>query len=235
MGAAIAPVAARRGVTDAGVGSLNGELYLDICPPGFQQPEIADVPNVQPLRPVAFDEADVALPDWLGDRPARPLVYVTMGTEFNKRLGVFRAILDGLAGEPCDVVVTVGPSGDPEALRPFADNIRVERFITQSSILRDAAVFVSHAGSGATLGALRAGLPMLAIPQGADQFLNADRIVSTGVGLRLMPDDVSTDAVRDSVRALLDDARYRDAARVHQASIESMPSPDEVVTILVER
>ena len=234
--AAIAPVAERRGVANPGVGGLNGELYLDICPPGFQQPEVVEVPHVQPLRPVAFDDSDVAsLSDWSKPRPARPLVYVTMGTEFNKQLGVFRAILDGLAGEPCDVVVTVGPSGDPEALRPFADNIRVERFIAQSSILRDAAVFVSHAGSGATLGALRAGLPMLAIPQGADQFLNAERIVATGVGLRLMPDHVSRDTVRDSVRAMLGDARYRDAIRVHQASIESMPSPDDVVSILVGR
>ena len=234
--AAIEPVAERRGVANPGVGGINGELYLDICPPGFQQPEIVDVPHVQPLRPVAFDDPDVAsMSDRSKPRPVRPLVYVTMGTEFNKQLGVFRAILDGLAGEPCDVVVTVGPSGDPEALRPFADNIRVEHFIAQSSILRDAAVFVSHAGSGATLGALRAGLPMLAIPQGADQFLNAERIVDAGVGLRLMPGDVSADAVRDSVRELLDDARYRDVTRVHQASIESMPSPDEVVQILAGR
>ena len=53
---ATAPVAERRGVANPGVGGFNGELYLDICPPGFQQPDIADVPRVQPLRPVAFDE-----------------------------------------------------------------------------------------------------------------------------------------------------------------------------------
>ena len=132
----------------------------------------------------------------------------------------------------CDVVVTVGPSGDPEALRPFADNVRVERFIPQSSVLSRTAVFVSHAGSGAVLGALRAGVPMLAIPQGADQFLNAGRVVDTGVGLRLMPDELSAAAVRDAVQALLDDDRYRDATRVHQASIEAMPAPEAVVPIL---
>jgi MGT family glycosyltransferase len=155
-----------------------------------------------------------------------------MGTEFNKQLGVFRAILDGLAGAPVDVVVTVGPSGDPEALRPFDDNVRIERFIPQSSLLPRATVFVSHAGSGATLGALRAGIPMLAIPQGADQFLNAERVVETGVGLRLMPDEVEPGAVRDAVQTLLDDDRYPDAVRVHQASMESMPTPDEVARML---
>ncbi len=234
--AAIAPVAARRGVANPGVGGLNGELYLDVCPPGFQLPEIAEVPRVQALRPVALDEApDIELPAWLDSLPSRPLVYVTMGTEFNKQLDVFRAILAGLAGEGVDVVVTVGPSGDPNALRPWAENVRVERFIPQSRLLPHVAAFVSHAGSGATLGALSAGVPMLAIPQGADQFLNAGRVVDTGVGLRLMPDEVTPKAVRDAVRELLDDSRYLDAARVHQASIGSMPSPDEVVRVLAAR
>lgn len=230
--AVIEPIAAARDVQNPGVGGLNGELYLDICPPGFQRSEIADVPRVQPLRPVAFDAMpDGDPPEWLS-RTARPLVYVTMGTEFNDRLGVFRAILDGLADRAFDVVVTVGPNGDPEALRPFATNVRVERFIPQSSLLARAAAFVSHAGSGATLGALRAGVPMLAIPQGADQFLNAGRIADTGIGLRLMPEEVSAETIRDGVRTLIDDDRYRDAARAYRSEIDSMPTPDVVVRVL---
>jgi hypothetical protein len=73
--AALAPVADRLGVENPGVGGLNGELYLDTCPPGLQFPEIVDVPRVQPLRPVGFDEApDVAPPTWLTSARTRPLV-----------------------------------------------------------------------------------------------------------------------------------------------------------------
>ena len=116
---ALAPVADRLGVPNPGVGGLGGELYLDICPPGIQRPEIADLPRVQQLRPVGFDDApDAVLPTWLDPLPSRPLVYVTMGTEFNKKPEIFRSILDGLAGEPFEVVVTVGASGDPAALGP---------------------------------------------------------------------------------------------------------------------
>jgi len=80
----LALVAERLGVPNPGVGGINGELYLDVCPPGIQRPEIADLPRVQPLRPVGFDDApDAVLPEWLTPLPARPLVYVTMGTEFN--------------------------------------------------------------------------------------------------------------------------------------------------------
>ena len=69
-------------------------------------------------------------------------------------------------------------------------------------------------------------------PQGADQFLNAEIVVETGVGLRLMPDEVSAGAVRDALRELVDDGRYRDAAAVASDAIDAMPSPDAVVPIL---
>ena len=123
---ALAPVAERLGVPNPGVGGLGGELYVDICPPGIQRPEIADLPRVQPLRPVGFDDApDAVLPTWLTPLPARPLVYVTMGTEFNKKPEIFRSILEGLAGQAFEVVVTVGASGDPSALGRVGDNVHV--------------------------------------------------------------------------------------------------------------
>jgi UDP:flavonoid glycosyltransferase YjiC (YdhE family) len=230
---ALQPVCDRLGVTNPGIGGLGGELYLDICPPGIQRPEIADLPRVQPLRPVGFDDApDAIQPTWLVGRSDRPLVYVTMGTEFNKKPEIFRAILDGLAGEPYDVVVTVGASGDREALRPLGENVRVERFIPQSTLLPHCAAFVSHGGSGALMGALNAGVPILAIPQGADQFLNAERIVETGIGLRLMPDELDAAAVRSAVRALIEDSRFSQAVRGHRADIVAMPMPEQVVEVL---
>ena len=230
---ALAPVAARLGVPNPGVGGLGGELYLDICPPGIQRPEIADLPRVQTLRPVGFDDAPGAvLPTWLTEQRDRPLVYVTMGTEFNREMAVFRAILDGLADEPVDVLVTVGPRGDPTALGAVGGRVRVERFVPQSALLPHTAVFVSHGGSGALLGAINAGVPMLAIPQGADQFMNAATIVEHELGLRLLPDQLAPRAVRDAVRGLIDDDRYRDSVRAHRPSIDAMPSPEEVVGML---
>jgi len=226
----LAPIAARLGVENPGVSGSNGELYLDICPPGIQQPEIADVPNVQRLRPAGFDAGrDAVLPGWVADLPARPTVYVTMGTVFNTSADVFTTVLDGLRDEAVNVIVTVGENGDPALLGPQPENVHVERYIPQTQLLPYCDLLVSHAGSGATLGALGAGVPMLAVPQGADQFLNAQAIVTVGAGLRLLPTELTATAVRDAARQLLDEPRFADVARAEQAAIRQMPTPESIV------
>jgi len=49
------------------------------------------------------------------------------------------------------------------------------------------AAVISHAGSGTTLAVLAHGLPQRLIPQGTDQFVNADRCVQSGAGHACYP------------------------------------------------
>jgi len=229
----LAPISDEVGIRNPGVGGIEGELYLDVCPPGMQNLEIAASPNVQPLRPVSFDAArDAVLPAWVAALPGRPTIYVTMGTIFNEQVGTFLTILEGLRDEHVNVIVTVGGGGDPASLGVQPDHIRVERYIPQSQLLPHCDLFISHAGSGAMLGALGAGIPMLAIPQGADQFMNAEAIVNAGVGLRLLLSELDPIAVRDAVRRLIDDGRFATAAREQRVAIAAMPSPESMVPIL---
>jgi UDP:flavonoid glycosyltransferase YjiC (YdhE family) len=240
------PAAARRAATDAvkpfsdalgvpnpGVGGIHGELYLDICPPGIQRTEIVELANVHPIRPMGFDASPGrGLPPWVAGLPQRPTVYVTMGTVFNESVEVFRTILEGIANEPWNVVVTVGETGDPGALGTQPASVHVERYIPQSRLLPQCSLFVSHAGSGAMLGALIAGVPMLALPQGADQFFNADRIVDVGVGLKVLPGDLTAEAVRAAARRLVEDRTFRDSALEQRDAIATMPAPSDVVPVL---
>ena len=182
---------------------------------------------------MGFDAGRVAgLPGWVADLPARPTIYVTMGTVFNKSAEVFGTVLEGLRDEDVNVIVTVGETGDPALLGPQPDNVHVERFIPQSQLLPHCDLLVSHAGSGAMVGALAAGVPMLAVPQGADQFVNAEAIVRFGAGLRLLPAELTAVAVRDATRQLLTDRRFADVARAEQAAIREMPTPESVVPLL---
>ena len=92
---------------------------------------------------------------------------------------------------------------------------------------------ISHCGSGAMLGAIAAGGPILADPQGADQFMNAGRILEAGLGLRILPDELDPDVVRTRLSTLLDDPRFAATARDYRADLESMPQPGDAVDALV--
>ena len=94
---------------------------------------------------------------------------------------------------------------------------------------------VHHGGTGNTLGAMSHGLPALVLPQGADQFVNAARVVEVGAGRALHGDALTADAVADAVGALLpEDAPERRVARELAEEIAAMPAPADVVPLLEE-
>jgi UDP:flavonoid glycosyltransferase YjiC (YdhE family) len=75
-------------------------------------------------------------------------------------------------------------------------------------------------------------LPQLLLPHGADQFMNAQALVGCGAGLRLLPEEITPEAVAEAVRALLDEPSYRQAAGSLGAEIAAMPAPADAVPAL---
>ena len=206
--------------------------YLDICPPALRDPAAADPLERIPLRPVAPVEPADKLPAWIEAGSSRPLVYLTLGTYVSDQVDSLRAAATGLGSLDLDTLVTVGPSGDPAALGSVPDSVRVERFVPQGMLLPHLDAVVHHGGSGTMLGALAHGVPQLLLPHGADQFLNAQALLPTGAALRLLPEEITPDAVADAVRTLLSEQHYRDAASEIGAEIAAMPAPAEVVSVL---
>ena len=227
----VAPTWRDRGVEPGPLGGMFRHLYLDVCPPSFQSPDITLVPARQLLRPVPFDTptGDEQLPPWVASLSGWPVVYVTLGTIFNSAPGLFETLLDGLREEPFEVIVTVGNDREPEELGRQPANVHVERYIPQSLLFPRCDAVVCHGGSGTVLAALSWGLPLLVVPQGANQFWNAERCAELGLGAYLVEDDVSPAAVRRLVHALLEDPGYREAARRVQDEIAAMPPPAAAV------
>jgi len=206
-------------------------LYLDIYPPSMRPGGDAHIGRLQPLRPVPVDE-DGAGVGVAGAGAGRPLVYLTFGTLFNEPGPAFRAAVTGAAGHDVDVLVTVGPQGDPAALGPVPGNVTIERYVPQTRVLPACAAVVSHAGSGTFLAALGMGIPQLCLPQAADQFINAAQGAASGAAITLLPADASPEAVHAAVGRLLGEPAFAGAARRVKAEIDAMPGPDEVAGVV---
>ena len=158
------------------VASPARHLVLNPFPPGFRDPRY-------PLPPTAHG---VRLHPAAPSRGCRePRVYFSLGTIFDLESGdLFERVLEALGTLPIDAVATVGRRLDPLALGPTPANVRVERYVPQDEILPSCSLVVSHGGSGNVLGALTHGLPLVVLPLGADQPLNADRCRAHGCRVR---------------------------------------------------
>jgi len=185
----------------------------DVPPRGTR---LAIRPSPAPLRPV---------------RPASPpVVYFSLGTLW-ANADVVRRVLAGLAELPIQVVATLGAL-DPTDVSPVPANAELHRYVPQQQVLPEASLVVHHAGAGTMFGALAHGLPQVALPQAADNFLNADVLTRAGVALSLAPHEVTSEAVTAAVQEVLEDGSFAAAARVIAEEIDGMPSADEVAAAL---
>jgi UDP:flavonoid glycosyltransferase YjiC (YdhE family) len=207
--------------------------YLELCPPALQSDAVADFRDRRPLRPSAGDEGPLP---WDGEAfaslPFDRTIHLTLGTLFHEATHVFRLVLDGVRPLPVNVVVTVGPGADPAGLGPLPPHVLVADFAPHATLLPRCDALITQGGAGTILAALVHGLPHLILPQGADQFVNADTAERAGVARQLPPGRLTADAVTTAVAGLLDDAALRDAARRARAEIEHMPSADAVLATL---
>lgn len=200
--------------------------YVDICPSSLQSGEIPQWAEVLPLRPLSPPQKEAA-PHWLRELPDRPSVYVTLGTVFND-MHRLRLLLDACADIDANVVMTIGRDNDPADLGLLPGNAVVERFISQAMLLPHMSAMVSHAGSGSMLAALAHGLPMVMLPEGADQFENARACVALGVSRCVAAEDVDVAVVRLELLHVLSDPSYSKSAAAIRKEMSSMPDPDTV-------
>ncbi|GGT33814.1 macrolide family glycosyltransferase [Streptomyces chromofuscus] len=150
-------------------------------------------------------------PSFPADQLRDPVLYASLGTVFDTDPQLLRAFALALAPLGGTVVVSTGHT-DPAALGPLPANVLARRFVPQPEVLDRTALFVTHGGMNSVNEALYAGVPMLVVPQGADQPMVARRVVELGAGLSIRNPKVSEASVRDLAGRLLDDPRFRAAA-----------------------
>jgi UDP:flavonoid glycosyltransferase YjiC (YdhE family) len=207
-------------------GGLFQYLYLDVCPPGLQLPEIHEIDVAHPMTNARRAAIPPPAPEWVDDLRAVPTVYVSLGTLFNQDPHVFAVILEGLGQEDVNVIVTIGADQDPSALGPQPANVHVEGFIPQSALLPHCDLVINQGGT-AIFEILAHALPLVVLPRGANQFNNAEACVTAGVARSLLPAEVTPGAVRAAVRALIDEPTYSERARSVAGEIAAMPGPED--------
>lgn len=183
-----------------------------------------------------------ALGNWWSDS-TRPLIYVTFGTVlgYMEDAGaVYRAAVRAVGDLDVRVLLTVGRKFDPAELGSIPSNVHVEPFVEQHDVFEQAQLVVCHGGSGTVLGALGAGVPIVAVPLFADQFANSEQLVAVGAAVparrldeRFPIGDEAVRPIREAIVTALATASYAAAARQISTEIAGLPRADDVIDKLI--
>ncbi|MEV5541691.1 glycosyltransferase [Saccharopolyspora shandongensis] len=216
---------------DRGLTPVPPIRYVDTCPPSVNYEDWQPPAERQLLRPEAYRqpwaETEVSLPA----KGARPRVLVSFGTVFSNPRQL-SPLLRALTEHDVEVVVTLGLAGKESEFDVDRERVRFSPFVPLDQLLTDVDVMVTHGGAGTTLAALAHGIPLVVLPQGADQPRQADRVANANVGIALIGDEATPEAVADAaIRCLTNPVIQARIARVRD-EIAGMPSPDDVVKSL---
>ena len=195
--------------------------------------EVIDVPapGAEPVTYVGpvFEQAG---PDevWTPPPGDGPLIVVSLGTTDMDEIPVLNRVLAALAHERARVVATVGEHADPDDI-PTPANAVLSRFIQHAAVLPHADLVISHGGIGTALAAMAHGVPVLFLPLGRDQPINAAAIAATGAAA-VLPSTASAGQIARAVEEMLGDASYAEAARRVGAMITPPGEQHPATTLL---
>jgi UDP:flavonoid glycosyltransferase YjiC (YdhE family) len=178
------------------------ELLLVTSPRWFDL-DISYPPNVVHAGPLGVR----AMP---ASREGRSLVAASFSTTaMAGQAALLQRVCDAFADEQTDAVLTLGGM----SLEPFAAprNVEVVPFSDHDELFPRCAAVVSHGGLGTVLRALAHGVPLLLLPLGRDQHINAGRVARLGAGIHLAS-TAPTDRIRRALEQLTVAPDFREAA-----------------------
>ncbi|WP_405906059.1 macrolide-inactivating glycosyltransferase [Streptomyces sp. NBC_00828] len=153
--------------------------------------------------------------EWQRPAGVEKVLLVSLGSSFTKQPDFYQECVKAFGELPgWHVVLQIGKFVDPAELGEVPGNVEVHQWVPQLSILRQAEVFITHAGAGGSQEGLATGTPMVAVPQAVDQFGNADMLQALGVARHVPMEEATAENLRETVLALAADSGV--ASRLHE-------------------
>lgn len=241
---AVAPAHERfnRFRASAGLPTLPPGIFLETSPwlNLLLTPDIVRRERAQPLDPQKFvylegcvrSEGPFDLPDF--PRNEGPLVYLGFGSLGAADTDLIERMIAVFASFPARFIVNVG--GFREAYRAVPDNVYLDAWFQQPSVVAQCDLFIHHGGNNSFCEALYFGVPSLIMPYCWDGHDNAERAVEAGAGSRLDRAAWTPSELASAIASLLGDKPMRSRLTANAATMAANPgtarAADSVIDLL---
>ncbi|PEU50773.1 hypothetical protein CN395_29395 [Priestia megaterium] len=158
----------------------------------------------------------------------KKLIYISLGSVLNNPK-FYAVCIEAFKNTDWQVVMVAKSLPDNVDI---PKNFIIMEFAPQLDILPHTDIFISHGGMNSVNEALWFGVPMVIIPQNADQPFIANKIMEKGLGKTLQPSDLSAKKLKFVTEALMEDKDIKETLRktmsVIQTSAESIEGADTI-------
>jgi MGT family glycosyltransferase len=146
----------------------------------------------------------------------KKVIYISLGTVYHRNPRFFEECVKAFSD--CNYMVVMSmPEGASKMLKPgtgLPDCFIVSGYVPQLQVLQFTDVFITHAGMNSVQEAMYFGVPIIAVPQSTDQYLNGSRAAQLGAGIYFDRGVVKASELRKAVEKVLANPAYKEKAKL---------------------
>ncbi|MGG0240754.1 macrolide family glycosyltransferase [Bacillus rhizoplanae] len=130
-------------------------------------------------------------------------IYISLGTVFNQAIDFYKLCFKAFWNTDHTVVMSIGKNVQISDLGDIPKNFIVKNYVPQTEVLKHSKLFITQGGMNSTHEGLYYEVPLIVIPQSADQPFVAQRVANIGAGINLSMHSLSADQLRETVDQVL--------------------------------
>ncbi len=130
-------------------------------------------------------------------------IYISQGTVFNRSINFYKLCFEAFGNSEHSVVMSIGKHTNLDDLGGIPSNFIVKQYVPQTEVLKYTKLFITHGGMNSTSEGLYYGVPLIVIPQNADQPMIAEQIAKIGAGLQLQSQNLTPMQLREAAKNVL--------------------------------
>ncbi|WMT43185.1 glycosyltransferase [Paenibacillus sp. D2_2] len=139
-------------------------------------------------------------------------IYISLGTVFNQAVDFYKLCFEAFENTDYTIVMSVGDRVQISDLGDIPRNFIVQNYVPQTDVLQYAKLFITHGGMNSAHEGLYYGIPLIVLPQSADQPIIAEQVARTGAGITLQMQFITADQLREAADHVLSRASFKKAA-----------------------
>ncbi|MGL4990677.1 MAG: macrolide family glycosyltransferase [Sarcina sp.] len=142
----------------------------------------------------------------------KKLIYLSLGTLANKNFKFYFECFKALGGnQDIKVIMSIGKANRIEDLGEIPSNFEVYNYVPQLKVLSQIDLFITHGGMNSSSEALYNNIPLIVVPQMAEQPIVAARVEELGAGINLIEKE-NAQSIKEAVETILNDDSYKENA-----------------------